>query len=117
MPDSEHDGLNPYSTGYTVEDHVEELKSNGKDPYDHIYYTTYSWVYHTNPECPHLTGSDRVWVASSLYNLSLFPEPYVTGPKDVIHDLDECAWCANNLPEGDYVNYDLYTTENEDIQP
>jgi hypothetical protein len=86
----------PQATGKTAQDHAENVREDGGDPTEVVYYTTYSDRYHTHPECPHLEGSDRVWCAGSLYLLSTMPEPYCTGPKDTLFEVECCSWCEEN---------------------
>lgn len=85
-----------YKTGRTIDDHLSEIEGGSHpDPDDWIWYVTYSDVYHTSHECPHLAQSDSVFRAGGLHSLSMAREPGLKGPRDPLTDMDECGWCAD----------------------
>ena len=80
-------------TGWTVEKCVEEcIERFDDDPYRQVYYTTYSDVFHTDPDCPYLEGSESLHYAGHKYN---FNAPNCTGASRVPSDLQKCSWCAS----------------------
>lgn len=86
-------------TGWTVEDCVELVEDLGDDPEAQYYYTTYSDVFHTTPECPHIQDSEHLHVSglrSDLNGPLVAGANRVVGPTDEYCDLEECSWCEEN---------------------
>lgn len=98
--ETERKAFDARRTGWTVEDIVEECHEHGYDPYNQHYYTTYSDVYHTNPECPHIADSERLHYATDVTSLDGYP--WATGCFRDAREFDECSWCAGNEPDGRY---------------
>lgn len=90
--------FDPRVTGFTIEDLVEEAHEDGDDPYNLVYYTTYSDIYHTNPECPHIAESERLHYATFISNIDGWP--LVMGGDRFADELDECSWCEDSEPTG-----------------
>jgi len=86
-------------TGWGIDDLVEEVEKLDDDPQEQYYYATYSDVFHTSPDCPHIQESENLHVAGLRSNLN---GPYmaganrVAGPSDDHCDLRECSWCEEN---------------------
>lgn len=86
-------------TGWTIEDCVDEVRDMGDDPEAQYYYTTYSDVFHTSPQCPHISDSESLHVAgmrSSLNGPLKAGANRVVGSSDEYCDLQECNWCEEN---------------------
>ncbi len=83
--------FNARKTGWTIEDCLSRLAEYDRDPYRHVYYTTYSDIYHTDPDCPHIQNSESLHIGKGV--LDLDKGPYSNGYQDPIH-LEECSWCA-----------------------
>lgn len=86
-------------TGWTIEDCVGEIESWGDDPEKHFYYVSYSDIYHTSPDCPHIQNSERLHVAERLTQLN---GPLIAGANRVVspidggEDIDQCSWCEKH---------------------
>jgi len=86
-------------TGWTVEDCVEQVRDMGDDPEAQYYYTTYSDVFHTSPQCPHISDSESLHITGRRLNLNgplMAGVNRVAGPSDEYCDLRECSWCEEN---------------------
>lgn len=84
--------LDSRRTGWTVEKCVTECVDRyGDDPYRQAYYTTYSDIYHTDPDCRYLDGSESLHYGGSKYDFNV---PNCTGDSRTPWDLEECSWCA-----------------------
>jgi len=78
-------------TGWTIGKCLNKLAEYDDDPYRHVYYSTYSDHYHTDPDCPHIQDSESLHLGNSVHD---FAAPWCLGSR-VPRDLDECSWCAS----------------------
>lgn len=78
-------------TGRTIEQSLAELAEYDDDPYRHVYYSTYSDYYHTDPDCPHIKDSESLHLGRSIHD---FAAPWCLGHRTP-RDLEECSWCAS----------------------
>lgn len=91
--------FDPYQTGWTIDDCVEKVEELGDDPEAQYYYTTYSDVFHTSPECPHIQESANLHVTGRRSRLNgplIAGANRVAGPTDEHCDLRECGWCEEH---------------------
>lgn len=86
--------FDPRRTGWGIEDIIEECERHDWNPYNQVFYTTYSDIYHTNPDCPHIQNSERLHYASSIGSLDGIP--LAMGGHRFANELDECSWCVSN---------------------
>lgn len=82
--------LDARRTGWSIDDILNELEKWGDDPENQYYYTTYSDVIHTSPECPHIQDSERLHYAGMPSSLN---GPYSAGAHRFTSEMDECSWC------------------------